>query len=78
MAKAKSGSKSKTVKKAPTPASIIKKVETVSTSAKTLSKELKAMTKIFAENQTVLIAIKDMIDTVATSVEHVQKQSKHI
>ena len=76
MVKAKS--KSKTVKKAPTPASIIKKVETVSTSAKTLSKELKAMTKIFAENQKVLIAIKDMIDTVATSVEHVQKQSKHI
>jgi hypothetical protein len=36
------------------------------------------MTKIFAENQKVLIAIKDMIDTVATSVEHVQKQSKHI
>ena len=78
MARAKSGSKSKTVKKTPTPASLIKKVETVSTSAKTLSKELKAMTKIFAENQKVLIAIKDMIDTVATSVEHVQKQSKHI
>lgn len=78
MAKAKTGSKSKTVKKTPTPASLIKKVETISTSAKTLSKELKAMTKIFAENQKVLIAIKDMIDTVATSVEHVQKQSKHI
>lgn len=78
MAKAKSGSKSKTVKKTPTPASLIKKVETVSTSAKTLSKELKAMTKIFAENQKVLIAIKDMIDTLATSVEHVQKQEKHI
>ena len=78
MARAKSGSKSKTVKKTPTPASLIKKVETVSTSAKTLSKELKAMTKIFAENQKVLIAIKDMIDTVATSIEHVQKQSKHI
>lgn len=78
MAKAKSGSKSKTVKRTPTPASLIKKVETVSTSAKTLSKELKTMTKIFAENQKVLIAIKDMIDTVATSVEHVQKQSKHI
>ena len=78
MARAKSGSKSKTTKKTPTPASLIKKVETVSTSAKTLSKELKAMTKIFAENQKVLIAIKDMIDTVATSVEHVQKQSKHI
>ncbi|MEK6966950.1 MAG: hypothetical protein AABW62_05955 [Thermoproteota archaeon] len=78
MAKAKTGSKSKTTKKTPTPASLIKKVETISTSAKTLSKELKAMTKIFAENQKVLIAIKDMIDTVATSVEHVQKQSKHI
>lgn len=76
--KSKSGSKSKTAKKTATPASLIKKVETVSTSAKTLSKELKAMTKIFAENQKVLIAIKDMIDTVATSVEHVQKQSKHI
>jgi len=78
VAKAKTGSKSKTTKKTPTPASLIKKVETVSTSAKTLSKELKAMTKIFAENQKVLIAIKDMIDTVATSIEHVQKQEKHI
>jgi chromosome segregation ATPase len=78
VAKAKTGSKSKTTKKAPTPASLIKKVETISTSAKTLSKELKAMTKIFAENQKVLIAIKDMIDTLATSIEHVQKQEKHI
>lgn len=76
--KSKSGSKSKTVKKTAIPASLIKKVETVSTSAKTLSKELKAMTKIFAENQKVLIAIKDMIDTLTSSVEHVQKQSKHI
>ena len=77
-AKAKSSSKTKTVKKTITSASLVKKVETVSTSAKTLSKELKAMTKIFAENQKVLIAINDMIDTLATSVEQVQKQSKNI
>ncbi|MEX0656213.1 MAG: chemotaxis protein [Nitrosopumilaceae archaeon] len=77
-AKAKSSSKTKTVKKTITPASLVKKVETVSTSAKTLSKELKTMTKIFAENQKVLIAIRDMIDTLATSVEHVQKQSKQL
>ena len=77
-AKTKSSSKTKTVKKIITSASLVKKVETVSTSAKTLSKELKAMTKIFAENQKVLIAIKDMIDTLATSVEQVQKQSKNI
>ncbi|MGQ0376563.1 MAG: hypothetical protein ACT4OW_03550 [Nitrososphaerota archaeon] len=70
--------KSKTVKKTAPPASLIKKVESVSTSAKTLSKEIKTMTKIFAENQKVLIAIKDMIDTLTSSVEHVQKQSKHI
>jgi chromosome segregation ATPase len=76
--KSKSGSKSKTTKRTATPASLIKKVETVSTSAKTLSKEIKTMTKIFAENQKVLIAIKDMIDTLTSSVEHVQKQSKHI
>lgn len=76
--KSKSGSKSKTAKKTATPASLIKKVESVSTSAKTLSKEIKTMTKIFAENQKVLIAIKDMIDTLTSSVEHVQKQSKHI
>lgn len=62
-AKAKSSLKTKTVKKTITSASLVKKVETVSTSAKTLSKELKAMTKIFAENQKILIAIKDMIDT---------------
>lgn len=75
--KTKSASKSNT-KKAAVPASLIKKVESVSTSAKTLSKEIKTMTKIFAENQKVLIAIKEMIDTLSTSVEHVQKQSKHI
>lgn len=77
-AKAKSSLKTKTVKKTITSASLVKKVETVSTSAKTLSKELKAMTKIFAENQKILIAIKDMIDTLVTSVEQVQKQSKNI
>ena len=41
----------KTTKKEPTPAAVLKKVATVSESTKTLSKEIKAMTKIFSENQ---------------------------
>ena len=68
----------KTAKKEPTPAAVLKKVAIVSDSTKTLSKEIKAMTKIFSENQKVLVTMKNMIDSLTSALEHIQKQSKQI
>ncbi|MFB5631256.1 MAG: chemotaxis protein [Nitrosopumilaceae archaeon] len=74
----KATTKKKTVKKAPTPAVLLKKVAGVSDTTKTLSKEIKAMTKIFSENQKVLVSMKSMIDSVSIALEHIQKQSRQI
>jgi len=68
----------KTTKKEPTSAAVLKKVATVSDSTKTLSKEIKAMTKIFSENQKVLVTMKNMIDSLTSALEYIQKQSKQI
>jgi DNA repair exonuclease SbcCD ATPase subunit len=68
----------KTTKKEPTSAAVLKKVATVSDSTKMLSKEIKAMTKIFSENQKVLVTMKNMIDSLTSALEHIQKQSKQI
>lgn len=59
-------------------AALVKKVAAVSDSTKTLSKEIKSMSKIFADNQKVLISIKDMIDTLTNALEQIQKQSKQM
>ena len=67
-----------TTKKQPTNTALLKKVAGVSDSTKTLSSEIKAMSKIFGENQKVLISIKDMIDTVSSAIEQIQKQSRQI
>jgi len=73
--------KSKAVKstnKTPNIPSLLKKVADVSDSTKSLSKEIKTMSKIFADNQSVLVSMKNMIDTLSTAIEHVQKQEKKI
>ncbi len=57
---------------------LVKKIGAVSDSTKTLSKEIKSMSKIFADNQKVLISMKEMIDSLATTLEHIQKQSKQM
>lgn len=57
---------------------IVKKIGAVSDSNKVLSKELKSMSKIFSDNQKVLISIRDMIDTLASTLEQIQKQSKQM
>jgi chromosome segregation ATPase len=64
--------------KEPSPSAMLKKVASVSDSNKTLQKEIKSMSKIFGENQKVLISMKDMIDTLTSTLEHIQKQSKQI
>ena len=68
----------KTTKREPSPSMLIKKVATISDSNKVLQKEIKVMSKIFGENQKVLISMKGMIDTLVSTLEHIQKQSKQI
>lgn len=57
---------------------LVKKIGAVSDSTKTLSKEIKSMSKIFADNQKILISMKEMIDSLTTALEHIQKQSKQM
>ncbi len=66
------------VKKEPNPSVLLKKVASVSDSNKALQKEIKVMSKIFGENQKVLVSMKGMIDTLTSTLEHIQKQSKQI
>tara|TARA_B100001750_G_C15499778_1_gene596416 strand:+ start:231 stop:1472 length:1242 start_codon:yes stop_codon:yes gene_type:complete len=66
------------IKKDPSPSQLYSKVTTISESTKTLSKEIKNMTKIFKENQRILIAMNDMMDTLSSSMIQIQKQSKKI
>ena len=68
----------KPIKRQPSPASVLKKVSSVSDSNKALQKEIKVMSKIFGENQKVLVYMKGMIDTLTSTLEHIQKQSKQI
>ncbi len=68
----------KVTKKEPSPSVLLKKVASVSDSNKALQKEIKVMSKIFGENQKVLVSMKGMIDTLASTLEHIQKQSKQI
>ena len=66
--KIKKDTKTKTKKKIskePTSSSVLKKISTVTDSTKILSKEIKSMTKIFAENQKILVSMKNMIDTLS-------------
>ena len=74
----KSVGTTKNTKRQPTPAAILKKVSTVSDSSKALQKEIKVMSKIFSENQKVLVSMKGMIDTLTSTLENIQKQSKQI
>lgn len=65
-------------KKEPNPSVLLKKVASVSDSNKALQKEIKVMSKIFGENQKVLVSMKGMIDTLTSTLEYIQKQSKQI
>jgi len=74
----KSSKTKKTVKKDPTPAALLKKVASVSDSTNTLSKEIRSMTKIFTGNQKILLSMKNMIDSLTSTLEHIQKQSRQV
>ena len=73
--------KAKSGKNKPNPSNIsplIKKVSTISDSTKLLSKEVKAMSKIFTENQKILVSMKNMIDTLSLTIEQIQVQEKKL
>ncbi len=73
--------KSKSRKAKPNPSNIsplIKKVATISDSTKLLSKEVKSMSKIFTENQKILVSMKNMIDTLSLTIEQIQIQEKKL
>jgi len=76
--KTKPPSTSKIVKREPTPAVILKKVAAVSDSTNGLQREIKAMSKIFGDNQKVLVSMKGMIDTLTSTLENIQKQSNRL
>ncbi|MGQ0605539.1 MAG: hypothetical protein ACT4OD_01095 [Candidatus Nitrosotenuis sp.] len=57
---------------------LAKKVSAVSDSTKTLSKEIKSMTKVFSDNQKILLSMKGMIDALINTLEQIQKQSKQL
>ena len=65
-------------KRDPTPAQLFNRVTSVSESTKSLSKEIKGMSKIFKENQRILIAMSDMMESLNTTMTQMQKQSKQI
>ena len=68
----------KITKRESSPSVLLKNVASFSNSNKALQKEIKVMSKIFGENQKVLVSMKGMIDTLTSTLEHIQKQSKQI
>ena len=77
-AKQKQDPKRSRSKREPTPSQLYTKISVVSESTKILSKEIKNMTKIFKENQRILVTMNDMIGTLSSSIIQIQKQSKQI
>lgn len=57
---------------------LAKKVATVSSDTRSLSKNLKVVVKIFGDNQKILVSMKTMIDELVGALDAIQKQSKRI
>src|SRR5947209_13203128 len=53
-------------------------MSSISDATKALASEVKAMSKIFVENQKILISLKSMVDAVNSSLEQIQKNSRQI
>lgn len=56
----------------------LKKVSAISDATKVLASEVKTMSKIFAENQKILVSLKNMIEGVNSSLDHIQKSSRQM
>jgi len=57
---------------------VIKKMGSISDATKILASEVKTMSKIFVENQKILISLKDMISSVNSSLDQIQKNSRQL
>ncbi len=57
---------------------VLKKMRSISDTTKALATEVKSMSKIFAENQKILISLKTMIDAIGTSLEQIQRYSRQV
>ena len=69
----------KVVKREPSPAAYAQKSSrSFRIQQDTYKKKLKSMSKIFGENQKILVSMKGMIDTLTLTLENIQKQSKQI
>ena len=59
-------------------ADALKKMSSISDATKVLASEVKTMSKIFTENQKILISLKSMIDGVNSSLDQIQKNSRQM
>ncbi len=59
-------------------ADALKKMSSISEATKVLALEVKTMSKIFTENQKILISLKNMIDGVNSSLDQIQKNSRQM
>lgn len=57
---------------------VLKKMSSISDTTKVLANEVKSMSKIFAENQKILISLKNMIDAVGTALDQIQRNARQI
>ncbi|MDI1496106.1 MAG: hypothetical protein K8823_1414 [Cenarchaeum symbiont of Oopsacas minuta] len=57
---------------------IDKRLATVSESTKIVSKEVKAISKIFMDSHKILISMKTMISTLSSTMQYIDKHSKQI
>jgi len=57
---------------------VVKKMASISDATKILTSEVKTMSKIFVENQKILVSLKDMISSVNSSLDQIQKNSRQI
>ncbi|MEX1996199.1 MAG: hypothetical protein WD884_02335 [Nitrosopumilaceae archaeon] len=57
---------------------VLKKMNSISDTTKLLANEVRSMSKIFAENQKILISLKNMIDAVGTALDQIQRNARQI
>jgi len=53
-------------------------MSSISDTTKILANEVKSMSKIFAENQKILISLKNMIDAVGAALDQIQRNARQI
>jgi uncharacterized phage infection (PIP) family protein YhgE len=59
-------------------ADVLKKMSSIADATKVLSNEVRSMSKIFVENQKILISLKNMIDAVTSALDQIQRNARQI